>query len=1036
MKILTMFDNVKLSLKMSLIGVMALVAISIPTYYYMQLSFENQSSATIELTGIEPTSMVVMLKKVLAEHRGMSAALLNGDANKANALNNKAREVDDQIRKVEQIITSEVSDQKIVSNFSDIVRKWNSIKNRVASRQISPSESFDKHSLIIRDSDLTISELSKYFLLSYDPEAASHHAIIANYQSLPRLADALGKIRGAGAGVLASKEVSNAQRAAIKGFMNNVDSPLQDLKYNMNSASEADARFNRLSNNADGLTQNISRLLDLTNSEIIERNQTSYASSQFFDEYTNVIDELYNLHDSSIILLKNVIDERSNNIASRRTSALTLVIALLLVSATVSVLVVSSLKRSSSKLIRFFSEISKGNFELDFNESRKDEMGILEKELSVLNTKLAKSAETAIEASRVKQALDSSTTCFMMSNADREIVYMNDAVYNMLKKCESSIRKDLPQFNVETLIGTRIDSFHHNPAHQHKVLDQLREVHVAKLELGGYSFKLNINPIRDEQGNDLGNSVEWIDMTEIFEEEKRVTRILQALDSASTNVMIANSEREILYTNRSVVSMLQDAEKELKKVLPHFDASDIIGKNMDIFHKDPSHQKALLEKLTDKFVSNISVGTKHFRLIANPIMDNKGERIGTVVEWLDRTKEIEAEKEIAQIVEASLNGDFTKRVSEEGKTEFMLTLAQGLNQLIKTTESGLNEVSNVLLSLSEGDLTKRVNSDYKGTFLDLKNYCNTTTEKLSDMIGEIREASDTINNASSEIASGNSDLSTRTEQQASSLQETASSMEQLTSTVRLNAENANQANGLAAQAADVADNGGSLIKQVVSTMASINESSQKISDIIGVIDGIAFQTNILALNAAVEAARAGEQGRGFAVVASEVRTLAQRSANAAKDIKDLISDSVSKVESGNELVNQSGDTMQEIVVSIKRVNDIMNEIAAASAEQSSGIDEVSKAVSQMDEMTQQNAALVEEAAAAAESMRNQASDLNNRVGTFKLSESDVITRTAASEPKSLVDDFSQTKTVAKAKPTAKKPEPLPTTVDEDEWESF
>jgi methyl-accepting chemotaxis protein len=240
----------------------------------------------------------------------------------------------------------------------------------------------------------------------------------------------------------------------------------------------------------------------------------------------------------------------------------------------------------------------------------------------------------------------------------------------------------------------------------------------------------------------------------------------------------------------------------------------------------------------------------------------------------------------------------------------------------------------------------------------------------------------------------------------------------------------------------VASNGGDLIQEVVVTMSSINESSQKIADIIGVIDGIAFQTNILALNAAVEAARAGEQGRGFAVVASEVRTLAQRSANAAKDIKDLISDSVSKVESGNSLVNQSGETMKEIVTAIQRVNDIMSEIAAASAEQASGIDEVSKAVTQMDEMTQQNAALVEEAAAAAESMRTQASELTGRVGTFKLNESDAPARMKVeSTPKAAPTVPAVSKS---ADPLSQQFEELPSVMsspkggnnEDDEWESF
>jgi methyl-accepting chemotaxis protein len=296
----------------------------------------------------------------------------------------------------------------------------------------------------------------------------------------------------------------------------------------------------------------------------------------------------------------------------------------------------------------------------------------------------------------------------------------------------------------------------------------------------------------------------------------------------------------------------------------------------------------------------------------------------------------------------------------------------------------VNEIKRVMMELSSGDLTTFIEQQFEGEFHELGESITTFIHQLRDTISDINQAVETINLASSEISQGNTDLSSRTEQQASSLEETASSMEQLTSTVRQNADNARQANSLAAKASDVALEGGELIEQVVVTMGSINESAQKIADIIAVIDGIAFQTNILALNAAVEAARAGEQGRGFAVVASEVRMLAQRSANAAKDIKALISDSVHKINNGNVLVGKSGHTMKEIVGAIKRVNDIMAEIAAASSEQSTGLDEINKAVTQMDEMTQQNAALVEEAAAAAESLMSQAEQLATNVARFNL----------------------------------------------------
>ncbi|WP_084128450.1 methyl-accepting chemotaxis protein [Cellvibrio mixtus] len=518
------------------------------------------------------------------------------------------------------------------------------------------------------------------------------------------------------------------------------------------------------------------------------------------------------------------------------------------------------------------------------------------------------------------------------------------------------------------------------------------------------------------------------------------SRVKQALDATSSNVMVADVNRNIVYMNPAVMNMLRVAEADIRAVLPHFAVDKILGSNMDIFHKNPAHQMKLLENLSTSYASNIVVGKRHFRLVANPIFFTDGTRLGSVVEWQDRTQEIAVESEVSDVVQAAAAGNFTARIPLDGKAGFFLTLAEGLNSLMQTAEIGLGEVNRVLGAIAKGDLTEKITTDYSGTFGELKDYCNSTTNSLSEIIGEIRGAAETIYTASSEIAQGNADLSSRTEQQAANLEETASSMEELTSTVKLNADNAKQANVLAEQACTVAIDGGTLIEDVVTTMSSINDSSQKIADIIGVIDGIAFQTNILALNAAVEAARAGDQGRGFAVVASEVRTLAQRSANAAKDIKGLISDSVKKIENGNVLVSKSGDTMKDIVTAIKRVNDIMSEIAAASVEQSSGIEEVSTAVSQMDEMTQQNAALVEQAAAAAESLQSQADQLNRSVSRFRLGDNhDLPVPSIRTSPpraitKSPIKPAAKTD-AAKASVANKKLIP-PASSAEDEWEQF
>ncbi|MEQ6884776.1 methyl-accepting chemotaxis protein [Salicola sp. Rm-C-2C1-2] len=514
-------------------------------------------------------------------------------------------------------------------------------------------------------------------------------------------------------------------------------------------------------------------------------------------------------------------------------------------------------------------------------------------------------------------------------------------------------------------------------------------------------------------------------------------QIRSAMDGASTNVMIADNDRNVIYLNRAVQDMLRHVERDLQKDLPHFRADDVLNHSIDRFHKNPSHQMTLLENLTSQYTSNIKVGGRHFRLQANPIWGEQGERLGTVIEWLDRTVEVTASEEITAIVQAAAAGDFTRRATEDGKDGFFLEMAQGMNQLVATAEQGLNDVVRVLGEIANGNLTARIEADYEGTFGQLKAYTNQTADSLSEMLGEIRTAGETIATAANEIAQGNTDLSSRTEEQASNLEETASSMEQLTSTVKQNTDNARQANTLSDQATEVAQDGGELVAQVVSTMNEINESAQKIEEIIGVIDSIAFQTNILALNAAVEAARAGDQGRGFAVVASEVRSLAQRSANAAKDIKGLISDSVSKIQNGNQLVNQSGEKTQEIVTAIKRVSDINAEISAASEEQSSGIENINTAVSQMDEMTQQNAALVEEAAAASESQQSQVETLQRLLTRFTLQQAH---RTSGSS-KGTQTQLTQTnkrdqhqKTTAAS--TNKTQQTTEARDDDDDWETF
>ncbi len=417
------------------------------------------------------------------------------------------------------------------------------------------------------------------------------------------------------------------------------------------------------------------------------------------------------------------------------------------------------------------------------------------------------------------------------------------------------------------------------------------------------------------------------------------SRIRQALDKTSTGVLLADAEHRIVYLNEAAQSGFAGHAEALRTVLPGFDAALLRGATMDSLALSPAEERRALDALRSERIEERSFGGLHFRVTTNPVLDRAGERIGTVMEWKERTEEVAVEQEMQAVLTAVTGDDLTRRIRLGGKRGFFAALGTGVNRL---------------------------------------------ADNLAEVVARVKSAAVEIGLGAEEITLGNSNLSARTEEQASSLEETASSMEQMTTTVKQNADSAAQAKQLALAARTQAEQGVTVLDNAVQAVTGIDASARKIADIIGVIDAIAFQTNLLALNAAVEAARAGEQGRGFAVVASEVRNLAGRSASAAKEIKSLIQDSVAKVADGSRLVGQSGQTLGEIVASVKTVSVIVAEIASASREQSAGIEQVNRAVLQMDQITQQNAALVQETISASRVMSAQVRDLNDTLGRFQV----------------------------------------------------
>lgn len=484
-------------------------------------------------------------------------------------------------------------------------------------------------------------------------------------------------------------------------------------------------------------------------------------------------------------------------------------------------------------------------------------------------------------------------------------------------------------------------------------------------------------PERD-QNNDIGDLAR--SLAEFQMTSARAAQSEAVIEATSAKFMIVDPDGLIVSVNFAAIAMFRKAERDLKKVLPAFRADGLIGTSLAVFGPNLVERRATVRS------ERLVLGGRTFDLVLTPVDSRLGEHMGVAVEWKDLTEQLAIEQEVASLVRAAGDGDFTKRLDEDNKSGFMLELTRGMNQMTKSVDNVLSETVLLMSAMAGGNLSHRIEGDFKGRFRELKTQANRMGDEMRVIASRISEATQTVHGATQGIGSGVVKLSARTEQQSSSLEETAASMEQMAATVRQTASNAQQANTAVTSTRELAVDSGEIASQAVAAMTKIEESSRQITEIVGLIEEIAFQTNILSLNAAVEAARAGDAGRGFAVVANEVRALSQRSSQALKEIKEQIASSDTNVKVGVHLVKQVGGSLDQIGESVRKVAGLVAEIAAASQEQSAGIDQVSKAIGNMDQMTQQNAALVEETNAALHSAQVQIEDLEAAVAFFRTDE--------------------------------------------------
>jgi methyl-accepting chemotaxis protein len=948
---MAVMSRLRFALKLGLMSLLFLAPLSGLVYYLYGKLHADIDFGETERAGVQQIMPGRYLAQALQAHRGASQIALGGDAAAKEKLAGFASAVDARLAALEAKTAG--TTLGTAESVAGIRTNWLDLKEKGAS--LTPEDNLQAHNKLVRSVLDYVELTSDKSGLTLDPDMDSFYLMDAAIFRMTRVADYAGRLRARGSGVLQRKvktPLEDARLQVLREMYKVYFGTLQtDLAKSFGANTALPAALDAKSKEARAAGDEFLK----TEVDALVKGDLTLDPQVYFASATKTIDSLYGLFDATIEQLDGLLAARVHRLTTNLNFVLYGTGGVLLVVMYLFGGMLMSVLRSLKSIEGGAERLARGDVSQAVDSHSRDELREVGGAVNSVVETLQKFTKAQLDMARAHN--EEGRVSEAMRAADLPGAYGDMAR------------------NLNAMVEGHIDV-------QTRFVDLM-------VEYAGGKFETRMAPLPGERKaiSDTAERLRGV-LLKAQDDARETLKIKIALDNSSSCVMMADAEGIVRYQNNACDALMRASESNFRSTIAGFSAAGVVGSSFDQFHKNPSRQRGMVAGLKGEYRTQLEIGGLHMRAVANPIVDENGARLGVVVEWLDRTAEVNAEKEIGAIVEAAAAGDFAKRIAEAGKAGFMLQMAQGLNSVLSTSEQALGEISRILKAMAAGDLAQTIEADFKGVFADLKDNSNGTIERLREIIAQIREASESINTAAREIAMGNNDLSRRTEEQASSLEETAASLEEFASSVRQNAENAQEANRLAAGASEAAQRGGDVVGHVVTTMAGITESNREIADITTLIDGIAFQTNLLALNAAVEAARAGEQGRGFAVVASEVRTLAQRAAEAAKDIKAVIAASVGKVDEGAKLVSSAGAAMEEIVAQVGRVSAIIGEIAAASKEQSTGIDQVNQAVTSIDQITQQNAALVEEATAAAKSMEEQSDALVQSVAAFKLSSSD------------------------------------------------
>ncbi len=847
-----------------------LIPVLLQTGYDLRGAYHDAQGQQAQAAGARYIKALKAVQLGLAAHRGNVALLKSGDSGRQAQIATVAAELDKALADVRAL---EQAGLPFATSSEALAANWSTLQGRIAA--ISGPESFAEHTRLIGQTRTLMHEAADHSGLAYSPDVDVYNLQSLAAAEFPRLAEGLGVIRGRFSSqiqrLLNGAEVTEAQVIEVASTVSLMLETLPEVTMAIEQSLEGNPDLDRAlltqaQTTVAGARAALEKVADLrqrlASPETREQLPRSTPDS-FFTEMTTVISDVSRLWDSVGTLIADLTSERASRLQQEMYliggGLLTLIVLICWFAITVIRQLRASLGAEPVELASVASAIAGGQLDAPMRESV--------------------------------------------------------GVYRELKAMRDTLKRQM-----------------------------------------------------DEAGRQL----------------IEITRVKEAIQNSSTSIMIADEKFDIVYMNPANTRVLKKQEAEIRKLLPDFDATHLVGKNIDVFHRNPAHQRQMLANLRQPHSANLTLGDAFFGLTAAAIRNDRDEVLGYVVEWRDDTALVNIQNEVSGLVDAAKVGDLSGRMAVAGKTGFFKSLAEGLNEFLGAVDGVTDEIEAVMQKVAGGDLKGRMDAGHKGKFGAIADSINETLDKLGSVIRQVAEAAEATRASGHEISQGNRQLSERTEKQSSSLEETASALEELTSNVRNTADNSRQADLLSGQTRDSAMKGGEVVERTVAAIQEISDSSAKIAEIIGVIDEIAFQTNLLALNASVEAARAGDQGRGFAVVATEVRNLAQRSANSAREIKELIQDSVRRVKLGSELAGESGVMLQEIIGNVKKVSDFISDIAAATEEQSSGIEEINKAIAELDDITQQNAALAEETASAAESAMENTELMAEAVSFFNI----------------------------------------------------